>query len=156
MVMWIVIGAFAFKGAVTLSGAGNIITNALIGLPGQWLPIIITLVLFMIIGMFMEVGVISMITAPFLFPAIRLLGFNDIWFGCLIIIAKLTGNLSPPFGWNLFYMKAVCPDIDPSITTLDIYRSIIPYIVALVVGMIFVMIFPPIATWLPTLVLSKR
>ena len=87
-----------------------------------------------------------MITVPLYFPVIISLGFNPVWFGVLFIINMEMAYLTPPFGYNLFYMKAVVPK---DITLLDIYRSIIPFVVLQGIGLAICMIFPQIILWLP-------
>lgn len=150
-IMIIAYGAFAFNGAFAKSGGAPLVTDVILGVPGgRWAPVIAMMVLILILGTFMELSPVTMIMAPIMFPIIRALGFSDIWFGTLWCIAGLTGFISPPFGYNLFYMRGIVPDIDPTITMGNIYRSVIPYVIALVSGGIIIMLFPPIATWLPS------
>jgi TRAP-type mannitol/chloroaromatic compound transport system permease large subunit len=78
-------------------------------------------------------------------------GFDPIWFGILFIINMEIGYMTPPFGFNLFYMKGVVP---PSISMMDIYRSVIPFTFVELFGLVLVMIFPQIALWLPNLFFS--
>ncbi len=89
---------------------------------------------------------IMMICIPVFLPVIKALGFDPLWFGILFVIDMEIGYMTPPFGFNLFYLKGIVP---PSITMGDIYRSVIPYTLVELTGMIIVMIFPQIAIWLP-------
>ncbi|MDO8970804.1 MAG: TRAP transporter large permease subunit, partial [Saprospiraceae bacterium] len=84
-------------------------------------------------------------------PVIKALGFDPLWFGILFVMNMEMGFLTPPFGFNLFYMKAVVP---PSITMEDIYRSIIPFVALQALGLALVMIFPQIAMWLPRVLIK--
>jgi len=155
-IMFICFGAYAFNAAFAISGSGPLITNAILSIPGgRWAPVIAMIVLILILGTFMELGPITMIMAPIMFPIVRELGFSDIWFGTLWCIAGLVGFISPPFGYNLFYMRGIVPDIDKSITMGNIYHSVIPYVIALVASITIIALFPPIATWLPS-VLFRR
>jgi TRAP-type mannitol/chloroaromatic compound transport system permease large subunit len=76
------------------------------------------------------------------------LGFNPIWYGVLYTITCQIAYLTPPFGYNLFLMKAMAPE---EITLADIYRSIIPFVLVMIVGLVIVILFPGIALWLPNL-----
>ncbi len=77
---------------------------------------------------------------------IKSLGFDPLWFGILFVMNMEMGYLTPPFGFNLFYMKAIAP---PGITMTDIYRSIFPFVILQGVGLALVILFPQIALWLP-------
>lgn len=81
-------------------------------------------------------------------PIVDALGFDPIWFGILFVINMEIGYMTPPFGFNLFYLKGIVP---PGITMTDIYRSVIPFVAVQIVGMIILMVFPQIVTFLPNL-----
>ena len=89
---------------------------------------------------------IMMITVPVFLPIIKAHGFDPLWFGILFVINMEIGYMTPPFGFNLFYLKGIVP---PGITMGDIYRSVIPYTLVESFGLALVMIFPQIAVWLP-------
>jgi len=103
-------------------------------------------------GMFFDPTGIVMLTTPIFFPVVRELGFDPIWFGILFVVNMEMGFLTPPFGFNLFYMKGVVP---PGVTMGDIYKSIIPFVILQAIGLIIIMIFPQIATWLPSVMIGK-
>ena len=86
------------------------------------------------------------IVAPLYVPLVGELGFNLIWYGVLYTITCQIAYMTPPFGYNLFLMRAMAP---PEISLNDIYRSIIPFVFVMVFGLIIVMAFPEIALWLP-------
>jgi len=150
-IMWIVLGAYAFQAGFGMAGGATLANTALIGLAevNRWLPVVISVSAIIILGTFMPAEIVVIITAPTLFPLIRLLGFSDIWFGIIMVLSIMIGFLSPPFGYNLFYMKGILPEIDKSITMGMVYHSIVPYIVSLGLAIIIISIFPEIATWLP-------
>ena len=114
-----------------------------------WFIIIGMQVILIILGMFMETTGIAMITLPVFVPLITSLGFDSVWIGILFVINAEMGFLTPPFGVNLFYMKGVVP---AGITIADIYRSVIPFVLLQLIGLIIVMLFPQIALWLPNLI----
>jgi TRAP-type mannitol/chloroaromatic compound transport system permease large subunit len=74
------------------------------------------------------------------------LGFNPIWYGILYTITCQIAYITPPFGYNLFLMRAMAP---PEIGLMDIYRSAIPFVIIMLIGLAIVAAFPPIALWLP-------
>jgi len=96
--------------------------------------------------MILDPAGIIMICTPVFVPVITALGFSPLWFGILFVMNMEMGYLTPPFGFNLFYMKAVAP---PGTTMGDIYRAMIPIILLQAVGLAIVIIFPEIALWLP-------
>lgn len=150
MVMWIIFGASCFTALYAATGATQLAEEMLTALPGgRWGPIIGMQVIFLILGMFLDPLGIMMICAPIFFPIIVSLGFDPIWFGVLFVINMEMGFLTPPFGFNLFYLKGIVPK---DITMGDIYRSIIPFVILQGLGLVLCMIFPQIVMFLPNLV----
>jgi TRAP-type mannitol/chloroaromatic compound transport system permease large subunit len=88
------------------------------------------------------------IVAPLYVPLIIALGFNPIWYGVLYTITCQIAYLTPPFGYNLFLMRAMAPK---EITLVDIYRSVFPFVLLMVLGLAIIIRFPQIALWLPGL-----
>ena len=105
-------------------------------------------IILIILGCFMDVSGIIMLTVPVFDPVIRFLGFDPLWFGVLFVVNMEMAYLTPPFGVNLFYMKGIAP---PGVTTTDIYRSIIPFVSLQLLGLIILIIVPQIITFLPNL-----
>jgi len=152
MIMWIVIGAKCFTSVYTLIGAQQLISDALTAVPGgAWITVIAMELILIILGCFLDPGAITMITIPIFIPIVRTLGFDPLWFGILFVIIMEMGYLTPPFGMNLFVMKGVAPK---DITMGDIYRSIIPFVGLQTLALIIIMVFPALATWLPSLMID--
>ena len=152
MVIWIIFAASVFTALYAITGAADLIGDMLLKVGGGWWSIIAMQAIFFIMGCFFDPTGIVLITTPIFFPVVISLGFDPLWFGILFIINMEMAFLTPPFGFNLFYMKAVVP---PGITMTHIYRSIVPFVVLQMVGLIICMIFPQIITWLPNLMLGK-
>jgi TRAP-type mannitol/chloroaromatic compound transport system permease large subunit len=89
------------------------------------------------------------IVAPLYVPLVGALGFDLIWYGVLYTITTQIAYMTPPFGYNLFLMRAMAP---PEIGLRDIYRSILPFVGVMLVALTLVMVFPQIALWLPNYV----
>jgi len=149
MIMWILFGAHAFSAAYQGMGAQQLIESLMHMLPGGPWGIIITMMLIVfLLGMVLDPVGIMLITLPAFIPIVQGLGFDLIWFGILFVINMEIGYMTPPFGFNLFYLKGVVP---PGITMGDIYRSVVPFVIVQIIGMGVIMVFPKIATWLPDL-----
>ena len=154
MCMWICFGAMCFSAAYTAAGAVIYFNELLAGLElSRWTILATLMVVIFIMGMFLDPFAIVFIVAPMSFPIMQALGFDPTWYGILFIINMMTGYITPPFGFNLFYLKATAP---PDITLTDIYRSIWPFLAIMVIGMVLVMLFPQLVLWLPSLMMKVR
>ena len=153
MMMWIFFGAMAFASVYTALGAPDLIKKILMAVPGgRWGPIIAIQLTFFVLGCFLDQAGIIMITLPIYLPIVKALGFDPVWFGILFTVNMEMSYLTPPFGYNLFYLKSIVPK---SITMAAIYRSIIPFVCLQALGLILVMVFPQIVMVLPNLVFPK-
>lgn len=147
MIMWILFGAYCFTAAYQGMGAPDFIRHLLDYIPGgKWGTMIFFQLTLFILGMVLDPNGIMMITLPVFLPLVREFGFDPIWFGVMFIINMEIGYMTPPFGFNLFYMRAIAP---PEISMSEIYRSVTPFVLVSLFGLICVMVFPSIATWLP-------
>lgn len=150
MIMWILFGAYCFSAAYHGMGAPRLIEDIMAYIPGgPWGTIIFIQVVIFLLAMVLDPAGIMMITVPIFLPFVKAHGFDPVWFGILFTINMEIGYMTPPFGFNLFYLKGIVP---PSITMGDIYRSVIPFTIVESTGLALVMIFPQIATWLPNAV----
>jgi TRAP-type mannitol/chloroaromatic compound transport system permease large subunit len=107
---------------------------------------------YLAMGMFLDDTAMLVIVAPLYVPLVKVLGFDLVWYGVLYTITCQIAYMTPPFGYNLFLMRAMAPK---EITLQDIYRSIIPFVLVMVLALILVMTFPQIALWLPEYVYSR-
>ena len=149
MIMWILFAAHAFSAAYQSMGAQELIESLMNLIPGgPWGIIIAMMVIVFLLAMVLDPVGIMLITLPVFMPIVESLGFDPIWFGILFVINMEIGYMTPPFGFNLFYLKGIVP---PGITMGDIYRSIVPFVLVEIVGLGLIMVFPEIATWLPDL-----
>ncbi len=140
-------------------GGDQLIESGLTGLGfGPYGIIIFVLVIVFFLGFFLDWIEITLIILPLLGPVITNLnlqinGFgvvdypNLTWFALLVAVTLQTSFLTPPVGFALFYLKGVCP---PSVTLLDIYRGVIPFIVIQLIALVLVFLFPELVTWLPS------
>ncbi len=147
MIFWIIIGASALSTFYTAMGAARAIESFVLGLEvNRWVILLGMQCFLLLLGMVLESTGIIMITVPIFVPIIIKLGFDPVWFGVLFIINMEIGFLSPPFGYNLFYLRGVTP---ASVTMVDIYRSVVPFILLMLLAMGLFMLFPSIITAIP-------
>lgn len=148
MFMWIILAALCFGAVFDGLGAVKAIENFFVGNLGlgPWGILILMQVSYLIMGMFLDDTAMLVIVAPLYVPLVGLLGFDLIWYGVLYTITCQIAYMTPPFGYNLFLMKAMAP---PEVSLGDIYRSIIPFVAVMMLGLVLVMAFPQIALWLP-------
>jgi tripartite ATP-independent transporter DctM subunit len=148
MVLWILLGAKAFSSVYTALGASDLIYSIFSGMEvNRWFLMIGMQIILFVMGCFMDPAGIMMICTPVFVPLVTKLGFDTIWFGVLFTINMELGYITPPFGFNLFYMKNLAQPLGVSMK--DIYRSIFPFVLLEIVGLIVVMAFPQLALWLP-------
>jgi tripartite ATP-independent transporter DctM subunit len=152
MVFIILCGAAAFGLVFRGLGGDSLVRHFLGALAhryshGAVLAIVMALIFF--IGFFLDFIEITFIHVPVLAPIMIEFGYDPVWFCILIAVNLQTSFMTPPFGFSLFYLKAVTP---PEITTGHIYRGIIPFVFFQLVGLAIVVFFPQLATWLPKIV----
>ncbi len=152
LIMWIVFGAMVFICTYTLAGGAEFVRETLTTLPlGPWGILILMQVILLALGMVLDIIGITVLFAPMFVPVIKELGFDPLWFGVLFNLNLQIAYLSPPFGYSLFYLKGVAPS---DVTMTELYKSALPFILLQVIGMIMCMLFPPIITWLPSVMIK--
>ena len=154
MFMWIILAALAFGAVFDGLGAVRAIENLFteqLGL-NPWVILIFMQLSFLLMGTFLDDTAMLVIVAPLYVPLVKLLGFDLIWYGILYTITTQIAYMTPPFGYNLFLMRAMAP---PEIKLRDIYTSIIPFVFVMAFASILLMLFPDIAMWLPNYVYGK-
>ena len=154
MFMWIILAALAFgavfDGLGAVKAIENLFTNQLNLSP--WMILILMQLSFLLMGTFLDDTAMLVIVAPLYVPLVGALGFDLVWYGVLYTITCQIAYMTPPFGYNLFLMRAMAP---PEIGIRDIYSSITPFILVMVLALALVMIFPEIALWLPNYIYEK-
>ena len=154
MFMWIILAALCFGAVFDGIGAVKAIEHLFIERWNltPWGVLIMMQLSYILMGMFLDDTAMLVIVAPLYVPLIISLGFDPIWYGVLYTITCQIAYMTPPFGYNLFLMRAMAPK---EITLADIYRSIIPFVLVMCLGLAVVMAFPGMATWLPEHFLVK-
>ena len=154
MFLWIVLAALGFGAVFDGLGAVKAIDALFteqLGLD-PWMILILMQLSFLLMGTFLDDTAMLVIVAPLYVPLVKVLGFDLIWYGVLYTITTQIAYMTPPFGYNLFLMRAMAP---PEIGLRDIYASIIPFVCVMVFALALLMIFPQIAMWLPNYVYGR-
>ncbi|QNI02837.1 TRAP transporter large permease subunit [Halomonas sp. SH5A2] len=162
MVMWIIFGASIFVGFYILQGGQTFVQELISGAGlGPYAVLMLMMVLLVALGMFLDWVGILLLAVPIFVPLIKGMTFDGVfglpgvdatdvslWFGVIYLVNMQMSFLSPPFGYALFYIKGVCP---PHITMGQIFRSSFPFLGIQALGLLLVILFPALVTWLPNL-----
>jgi tripartite ATP-independent transporter DctM subunit len=147
MVFFIVVGSISFSRLLATTGAISTLVHFATTLTiNPFFIIIATQLILLLLGCFMDPASIVMITAPLFFPLVKALNYDTLWFAVVSLLNIQLGLITPPFGLDVFTMKAIAP---PDVTLGDVFRSSMPFLALGLVMMVLIMAFPPIATWLP-------
>ena len=154
MFMWVILAALCFGAVFDGLGAVHAIESLFLEEwnLSPWEVLIMMQLSYIIMGMFLDDTAMLVIVAPLYVPLVIGLGFNPIWYGVLYTVTCQIAYMTPPFGYNLFLMRAMAPK---EITLVDIYRSIIPFVLIMMLGLALIMLYPQIALWLPNLIYGK-
>ena len=146
MVIFIITGAVIFGHFMAVSRLPFMLADWLGGLPIHPMAVMGVIVfIYFIGGFFMDAMGLIVVTIPIFFPVVMKLGFDPIWFGVIVVLVGEMGVITPPVGVNVFVIKGIAPDVPLE----KIFKGIFPFLAALIIVTIILMIFPQIATFLP-------
>ncbi|HET6519457.1 MAG TPA: TRAP transporter large permease subunit, partial [Geminicoccaceae bacterium] len=150
MVFVILLGASVFSLTFRGLGGEELVHDALHAMPGgAFGAMLVVMGLMFLLGFFLDFIEIVFVVVPIVGPILLMMDLNPVWLGVMMAINLQTSFLTPPFGFALFYLRGVAP---PEVTTMDIYRGIIPFVVIQLIGLAIVAAFPGLVTWLPRVV----
>ncbi|MFC2001991.1 TRAP transporter large permease [Chloroflexota bacterium] len=148
MIFLIVTGAAIFSYLLAITRIPNNISEFIVGLEmSRWWVLAGVMLLYLVMGTFIDSISAMILTLPIIFPAIMALGFNPIWFGVLMVHLVEVALITPPFALNIFILKGVIEDA----TIGDIIRGIAPFLIADMITLILYIVFPQLALWLPSM-----
>lgn len=159
MVLTLVVGGALFSRLLQFSGSARMIADLMVGIDvGIYGTLLIFLGLAILLGMFIDGAAIIFIVTPIMMPVVKSMGINPVWFGVMLMISVAIGYVTPPFGMNLFYLKGIIEQIKGSpgcealnrIGVRDIWIACTPYVGVMILGLLLVLLFPELATWLPS------
>lgn len=146
MIMFLVIGGHVMAFLLSTLTIPQYVTEAIMALnASKWSVMIIINVILLVMGCLLDPMAIMVITLPILFPIVTQLGFDPVWFGIVVTINVEIGMITPPVGLNLFILKGSVPGV----TMKDLVGGALPFALLLGLGLLLIMMFPPLATWLP-------
>jgi tripartite ATP-independent transporter DctM subunit len=152
MVFFIIIGAGIFNSVFMFLGGGALIKSMLMSLPfGKWFVMFVMMFILFILGFFISWQGLLYVVVPIFLPVAANLGFNPLWFGILICLNLQMSFLTPPFAYAIFFVKGASP---PEISTWDIYRGVIPFVLLQGLGLFICIVFPEVILWLPRVTLG--
>ena len=150
MVFGIVIGAQLFSLVFRGLGGDDIVHEFLSTMPGGAFGAMLVVMLTMfVMGFFLDFIEISFVVIPIVAPILLMMDINPVWLGIMIAVNLQTSFLTPPFGFALFYLRGVAP---PSISTMQIYKGVIPFVLLQLLMLGILWVFPDLTLWLPRLV----
>ena len=153
MILWITLGAKAYVAIFTGLGGADTLLQFIQGLEvNRWLILGAMMLLLIFLGTVLDELGIILLTVPVFLPIVRLLGFDELWFGVLYAITIQMGYICPPFGYTLFYIKGTLPK---NIGMSAVYRGILPFFGLQVVGLLICAAFPDLVTYLPRLMAAR-
>jgi C4-dicarboxylate transporter, DctM subunit len=146
-VFTVLIGALLFGYFLTVTQTPQKVTEFFVGLGvGRYGVLALIMVMYLVLGCLMDALAMVILTVPIIFPVIKELGFDPIWFGVIIVMTVELGLIHPPVGMIVFVIKSVIGDVDFS----TIFKGVLPFIATDIVRLIILIAFPIIATWLPS------
>ncbi|MBA7706054.1 C4-dicarboxylate TRAP transporter large permease protein DctM [subsurface metagenome] len=149
MVIFIITGAVIFGHFMAVSTIPFMLADWLGGLPIHRMAVMAVIVfIYFIGGFFMDSMALVVVTIPIFFPVVMELGFDPIWFGVIIVLVAEMGVITPPVGVNVFVIKGIAPDVPLHI----IFKGIFPFLAALIIVTVILLVFPQIATFLPSFI----
>lgn len=153
MILWITLGAKAYVAIFTGLGGADTLLNLIKTMDvNRWIILVMMMLLLVFLGTVLDELGIILLTVPVFLPIVRMLGFDELWFGVLYAITIQMGYISPPFGYTLFYIKGTLP---PHIPMTAVYRGILPFFFLQFVGLILCAAFPDLVTFLPKMMSSR-
>jgi C4-dicarboxylate transporter, DctM subunit len=147
MIFTILIGAILLNNFLILASIPSLISSWITGLPlGKEAILLVILAMYFVLGCLLDSLAMVLLTIPIVFPIISALGFDPIWFGILVVMVVELGLITPPIGMNVFVIKGIAKDVPLE----SIFRGVLPFVVAQLILIALLVLFPWIALWLPS------
>lgn len=148
-ILLLLISAQMYARMLTLSGLIGWMNDLVLNLGmSPLIVILLFIIILVLLGCILDSTSILLITIPLMVPVVQKLGFNLIWFGVVMVIATEMGLITPPFGMVVYAMKAT---LGEAVTIEEIFRGSVPFLLMMALALIIVIVYPPLSTWLPSL-----
>lgn len=146
MIMFIIAGATVFGKFMTLSGIPTMLAELLNGLDvSPWFIMLLICAGYLTGGCFMDSLPLIVLTVPIVYPTVLAYQLDPIWFGVIIVLITEMGVITPPVGVNVYVIQGIVPEVPIE----KIFKGILPFLLALIVSLIILVVFPEISTFLP-------
>jgi len=146
----ILIGASVFSLVFRGLGGDDMVHEMLHDLPGGVVgAMLVVMAVMFFLGFFLDFIEITFVVVPIVAPVLLMMDLNPVWLGIMMAMNLQTSFLTPPFGFALFYLRGVAPK---SVSTMQIYKGVLPFIVIQMIGLLLLSFFPGLATWLPKVI----
>ena len=147
MIFTVLIGAILFNNFLILASVPTLVSDWISGLPlGKTAVLLVIIAMYFLLGCLLDSLAMILLTIPIVFPIVKELGYDPVWFGIIIVMVVELGLITPPIGMNVFVIKGIAKDVPLE----DIFRGVTPFIIAQVILISILIAFPQIALWLPS------
>jgi C4-dicarboxylate transporter, DctM subunit len=147
MIFTILIGAILFNNFLILAAMPSLVSGWITGLPlGNTAILLVIIGMYFVLGCLLDSLAMILLTIPIVFPIIKTLGYDPVWFGVIIVMVVELGLITPPIGMNVFVIKGIARDVPLE----TIFRGVTPFIVAQIILIALLIAFPGLALWLPS------
>ena len=152
MMIALIIGAFIFKFFLAVTRIPFIFSDYVAALEiNRYFIVVLLVIVYIILGMIFDIYAIIVMTTPIIFPTMEALGFHPVWFGVIMVRLMEMGEITPPFGFNLFALAGTIKDVQIT----DLYRGVIPFLIADVLHVALLIAVPVLSTFLPEMMIAK-
>jgi tripartite ATP-independent transporter DctM subunit len=146
MIFTVLIGAILFNNFLILASVPTLVSDWISGLPlGKTAVLLVIVGMYFVLGCLLDSLAMILLTIPIVFPIVKALGYDPVWFGIIIVMVVELGLITPPIGMNVFVIKGMAKDVPLE----TIFRGVTPFIVAQIILILALIAFPQIALWLP-------
>jgi C4-dicarboxylate transporter DctM subunit len=147
MIFTVLIGAILFNNFLILASVPNLVSDWISGLPlGKTAILLVIVLMYFVLGCLLDSLAMILLTIPIVFPIVKALGYDPVWFGIIIVMVVELGLITPPIGMNVFVIKGMAKDVPLE----TIFRGVTPFIIAQIILIFALIAFPDIALWLPS------
>ncbi|HWM48882.1 MAG TPA: TRAP transporter large permease [Xanthobacteraceae bacterium] len=147
MIFTVLIGAILFNNFLILASVPNLVSDWISGLPlGKTAILLVIIAMYFVLGCLLDSLAMILLTIPIVFPIVKALGYDPVWFGIIVVMVVELGLITPPIGMNVFVIKGMAKDVPLE----AIFRGVTPFIIAQLILIALLIAFPPIALWLPS------
>lgn len=147
MIFTVLIGAILFNNFLVLASVPSLVSDWISGLPlGKTAVLLVIVGMYFVLGCLLDSLAMILLTIPIVFPVVKALNYDPVWFGIIVVMVVELGLITPPIGMNVFVIKGITKDVPLE----TIFRGVTPFIIAQIFLIAILIAFPSIALWLPS------